>query len=84
MAGDLTVDWAKVKEIRTPQKFAVLEKGVKPNRKTPDTAVPQGTVTIADQNVQVHPDSGAAPAPIPVRNIDFLVEDATLPQQGRP
>jgi len=77
MAGDLTVDWAKVKEIRSSQKFAVLEKGVKPSRKTPDTLVPQGTVTIADQSIQVHPDSGAAPAPIPVGSVDFLVEDGT-------
>jgi hypothetical protein len=77
MAGDVTIDWAKVKEIRTSQKFAVLEKGVQPSRKTPDSLVPQGTVTIADQKVEVHPDSGAAPAPIPVGNVDFLVEDGT-------
>ncbi len=77
MAGDLTIDWAKVKEIRSSQKFAVLEKGVKPSRKSPDSLVPQGTVTIADQSIQVHPDSGAATAPIPVGNVDFLVEDGT-------
>ncbi len=77
MAGDITVDWAKIKEIRTAQKFAVLEKGVKPSRKTPDSLVPQGTITVADQKVEVHPESGTAPAPIPVGNIDFLVEDGT-------
>ena len=49
MAGDVTVDWAKIKEIRTAQKFAVIENGVKPSRKNPE-AVPQGTVTIADQS----------------------------------
>ena len=77
MAGDVTVDWAKIKEIRTPQKFAVIENGVKPNRKNPE-AVPQGTVTIADQSVQVHPDSGAPLAPIPVKNINFLIDDPTF------
>ena len=78
MAGDISVDWAKIKEIRTAQKFAVLEKGVKPSRKTPDSLVPQGTITVADQKVEVHPESGTAPAPIPVSgNIDFLVEDGT-------
>ena len=77
MAGDISVDWAKIKEIRTPQKFAVLEKGVKPTRKTPDSLVPQGTVTIADQKVEVHTNSGATTATIPVGNIDFLVEDGT-------
>src|SRR5277367_3711614 len=77
MAGDISVDWEKIKEIRTAQKFAVLEKGVKPSRKTQDSLVPQGTITVADQKVEVHPDSGTAPAPIPVGNIDFLVEDGT-------
>ncbi len=77
MAGDITVPWAKIKEIRTSQKFAVLEKGVQPSRKSPDSLVPQGAVTIADQKVEVHPDSGAAPTPIPVGNVDFLVEDGT-------
>jgi Protein of unknown function, DUF481 len=78
MAGDLTIDWAKVKEIRTGQKFAVIEKGVKPSRKTPDAAIPQGTVTIADQNVTVQPAAGAAPAPIPAKNIDFLIDETTF------
>jgi hypothetical protein len=78
MAGDVSVDWAKVKEIRTPQKFAVIEKGVKPSKKTPEGLVPNGTVTIADQTVQVHPDSGAAPAPIPVKDIDFLIDQTTF------
>jgi Protein of unknown function, DUF481 len=75
MAGDVTVDWAKIKEIRTAQKFAVLENGVKPSRKTPQSLVPDGTVVISDQKVEVHPDSGTALAPIPVSNVAFLVED---------
>jgi hypothetical protein len=78
MAGDLSVDWAKVKEVRTGQKFAVVEKGVKPSRKTPDALVPQGTVTIADQNVQVHTESGGTTPEIPVTSIDFLIDDVTF------
>jgi hypothetical protein len=78
VAGDITVDWAKVKEIRTPQKFAVIEKGVKPSRKTPEGLIPNGTVTIADQTVQVHPANGAAPASIPAKNIDFLIDQPTF------
>jgi hypothetical protein len=78
MAGDVTVPWEKVKEIRTDQKFAVLEKGVKPSRKTPEALVPHGTVTIADQTVEVHTASGGTTPPIPVKNIDFLVDDPTF------
>lgn len=79
MAGDLTIDWAKVKEIRTPQKFAVIQNGAtRISRKTPESAVPQGAVTIADQNVTVQPATGAALAPIPVKNIAFLIDDPTF------
>ncbi len=78
MAGDVSIDWAKIKEIRTPQKFAVIEKGVKPSRKTPDALVPQGTITVADQNVQVHTESGGTTPTIPVSTIDFLIDDATF------
>jgi hypothetical protein len=78
MAGDVSIEWAKIKEIRTGQKFAVIEKGVKPSRKTPDALVPQGTLTIADQNVEVHTESGGTTPAIPVANIDFLIEDPTF------
>ena len=81
MAGDVSVDWVKIKEIRTGQKFAVIEKGVKPSRKTPEELVPQGTLTIADQNVEVHTQSGGTTPPIPVKNIDFLIDDPTF--QGK-
>jgi Protein of unknown function, DUF481 len=78
MAGDVTIDWAKIKEIRTPQSFAVIEKGVKPSRKSPDALVPQGTVTIADQSVSVHTASGGTTPEIPVKTIDFLIDDPTF------
>src|SRR5271155_5420409 len=77
MAGDITVDWAKIKEIRTPQQFAVIEKGVKPSRKTPEALVPHGAVTIADQNVEVHTQSGGTTPPIPVANINFMIDQPT-------
>jgi len=78
MAGDVSVEWAKVKEIRTGQKFAVIEKGVKPSRKTPEALVPQGTLTIANQSVQVHTASGGTTPEIPVKGIDFLIDDPTF------
>ena len=77
MAGDVSIEWAKIKEIRSAQKFAILEKGVKPGRKTPDSLVPQGTITLADQKIEVTPVSGPPIAPIPLTNIDFVVEDTT-------
>lgn len=78
MAGDVAIDFAKVKEIRSSAKFAVLENGVKPTRKTQNTQqVPQGTLTLADQSIQVHTDAGTTTPPIPVKNINVIVDDTT-------
>jgi hypothetical protein len=78
MAGDITVPWAKVKEIRTPQRFAVIEKGVKPSKKTPEGLIPHGTITLADQSVEVHPEAGSTPTAVPVAKIDFLIDQPTF------
>ncbi len=77
MAGDLTIEWTKVKEIRTAQEFAVIEKGVKPTRKTPEALVPHGTITVEDQNIDVHTASGGTTPPIPVKTVDFLIDQPT-------
>ena len=71
IVGDVNVPWAKIKELRSPQKFAVLEKGVKPNRKTPDALVPQGTITLNDQNLQVHTEGGGTTPPVPHHQCRF-------------
>ena len=74
--GEISVPWNHIKEIRSPQKFAVIEKGVQPSRKNP-SAAPQGTISLVDQSLEVHTDSGATIPLIPLKNVDFLVEDAT-------
>ena len=60
MAGDLTIDWAKIKTIDAMEKFAVIKNGVQLSRKTPEGDVPQGTVAIADKNIHVETPSGTA------------------------
>jgi hypothetical protein len=85
IAGDIKVDWAKIKELRSTQQFAVIEKGKKVSAKKPDTDVPQGTITATGSDIKVQ--SASAPAQtIAVKNTDFIVDEATFQKElhGKP
>ncbi len=53
--GDLTVPWAKVKELTSSRKFAVIPKGFMFKRHEKDGQIPVGTISVADQKIQVTP-----------------------------
>jgi Protein of unknown function, DUF481 len=78
IAGDITVDWDKVKELHSSQQFAVIQKGQKIDKKTPDSQVPQGTVSVANSEIKVQPATGAAIPAIPTKNADFVIDEATF------
>jgi hypothetical protein len=88
MAGELTVSFDKVKEIRSgsnPAQFALLKKGTPVKKLTP---APEGTVTVADGKVFVHPDMPAAnsssssvAAAVPTKEVDYLVDKAEFDRQ---
>jgi hypothetical protein len=78
MAGDLSIPWAKIQSIRSSQKFAVITKDQHVTRKTPDSAIPQGTITVQDKQVQVTTGAAAAPQEIPVDNAQYLIDEDTF------
>ncbi len=86
-AGEITVGWDKVKEIKTAGQFAVLEKGFKQksSRKLNDARIPQGTLSVEDQTIAVQQGTGE-PVSVPVAQTDFVVDQKTYEQQvrGRP
>ena len=51
--GDLTVDWKKVKELRTSAKVAVVRKGVMIRKNGETSSIPQGTLVMEDQKLQI-------------------------------
>jgi Protein of unknown function, DUF481 len=85
-AGDIAVKWEKVKELRTGTTLVVLEKRVFPEHGTVPANLPQGTLTVADNTITVHPVTGAAATTIPVKQAAYVVDGATLTKQiaGRP
>src|SRR5580692_12765524 len=42
--GSVTVDWTKVKELHTGEKFAVIPKNVELKRNADVSSIPQGTI----------------------------------------
>jgi hypothetical protein len=83
IVGDINVDWAKIKELRTAQKVAVIEKSVQLKNHQIPASVPIGTVSVADQQITVQSGTNAAIAPIPLKNAQFVVDEATLDKQLR-
>jgi hypothetical protein len=79
--GDLTIPWVNVKELRTSQKLAVVDKTVKLSGKHKAREIPVGAVDVADQAVTVHTEAAPSVAPIPVKNAQFIIEQATLDKQ---
>jgi hypothetical protein len=72
--GDLNIDWKKVKELKTSIKVAVIPKGVM-MRKNGDTAkIPQGTLVVEDQKLQITPAGGGAAQSIPVADAAVVVD----------
>lgn len=75
--GEVTVDWSKVKELHTSQKFAVLPKDVKLKKNADISGIPQGNIAVADQKITVTPATGA-PRTVALADADHVVEQASL------
>lgn len=76
MAGELTIPFDKIKELRSAGSFSMLKKG--PPSKS--NLVGQGQVSVADGNVAVT----AAPQPpvtLPVKDLGYLVDTPTYDRE---
>lgn len=75
IVGDVTVDWSKIQELQSSQTFAAIPKGVKLRHDEDRSKVPQGTVAMQDQKLQLSPSNGAQPQTVPVNNVANLVQE---------
>ncbi len=75
MAGEVTVDWSKIQELHSPEKFAAIQKGIKLGRHDSNT-VPQGTVEMTEQKLQVNTGAATGPKTIPVAEVSNVVSEA--------
>jgi hypothetical protein len=75
MAGEVTVDWSKIQELRTGDQFAVIRNGVKLRGQQDAGTVPQGPITATDQNITITPSAGRSPETVPVPDANFVVSE---------
>jgi hypothetical protein len=81
IAGDLTVGWDKVKEIRSANKFAVIEKG-QPLTKAARAQVPHGAISVENQQMHINPSTGE-PKTLPVKDAAYVIDEPTFNKEIR-
>ena len=72
--GEVTIDWSKVRSLQTTAKVAVIGKDVKLRKKHLPSNVPQGTLGMQEQKMQIAPAPPAAPQSIPVADASVVID----------
>ncbi len=82
MAGEVTVKWANVKELRTDKQFALLTANQKLTRKDAAAVVPQGRISVAGnaegKEKQITVATNAGPKVVPLAEADRIVDAAAF------
>jgi len=76
------VDLSKIQELHTSQKFAVIKKNVKLGRKNVDGQIPQGTISVANQKVEIDPGNGPAQT-VAIGDLNDIIDQAAFEQAFR-
>lgn len=81
IVGDVSVPWAKIKELRTIGAMAVINKGVVLKHGHIPARLPVGALSVSSGMITIHPASATMIQPIPVANAQYIVDKATLNKQ---
>jgi Protein of unknown function, DUF481 len=79
--GDISLSWDKIKELHVTEQFGVLNQIIAVRGKQRHIQFPVGTIDVADQMVTVHPENAPPTAPIPVKNAQYIMDNAALDKQ---
>jgi hypothetical protein len=74
--------WDKIKELHTGEKFAVVQKNTKLYGKKNASQIPTGTLEVTNQKLELHPENAAPPAPVPVSETQYIIDEATMEKQS--
>jgi hypothetical protein len=74
MAGELTIAFDKIKELRSGAQFALLRKGEKVQRNN----VEVGAITVTAGKVAVAPPAATSPVTVPAVDVNYLVDKDTF------
>ena len=73
MAGEITVDWSKIKELRSSERFAVIKKGAKLSWRQSTAGIAQGTLTASGSQIQIQAAANTPPVNIPTNQVQNVV-----------
>lgn len=74
VAGEITVNWNKVKELHSAQKFAVIGKDIHLGRRPNPAGIPQGEIAVAEGKLEVRA-SGAALRTLPIADTAQVIDE---------
>jgi hypothetical protein len=60
MAGEVKVEWSKIKELHSAQRFVVIKTDIKVHKHFDPSSVPQGVVSMTDQKLELKSTEGRA------------------------
>jgi hypothetical protein len=78
MAGEITVEWKKIQELHSGQKYAVIQKGGPLGKKEAEAKVPRGTIAVAGQKIEIHPGGEHPPQTVAVGDAAYVVDEAAF------
>lgn len=81
LVGTIEIPWKKIQEIHTKTRLAVLTKSVTSRHGKLPPGIPEGSLTVTDNLITIHPPDNAAIAPIPVKNAQYIVDEITLSRE---
>jgi len=76
--GEITVDWSKVKELESSAKVAVLPKNAKLRKRADASSIPQGTLSMQDQQLHLGGAPAATEQSVPVADAGLIVDQAAF------
>jgi len=78
MAGELTIAWTKIQELHSSQKFAAIPANVKLRRREDAVNIPQGTLTMTGQQLEIHSGRQGTQRNMPVGEVSNVVDQAAF------
>ncbi|MFN7993775.1 MAG: DUF481 domain-containing protein [Bryobacteraceae bacterium] len=73
MAGEVTVAWSKIQELKTSRPFAVIPKDVKLDKRVDSTKVPTGNLQVGNKQIEVRPAAGE-PRTVSTESVGYVVD----------
>lgn len=82
--GDLNVDWAKLKELHTHERYAVVPKSLMLRASLKMSQVPTGVLDMTGQTITIDPGNGAPKQTFAVADVGLVEKEGDFEKQMRP